>query len=386
MNAPKYHLLLWILIAAWLPIQGIGQQSSDTTNSQQLPTKRDGQHDFDFHIGTWKTHLWRLVDPLTGSNTWVEYEGVSVVRKMWNGCASLFELDVDGPAGHIEGAGLRLYNPQSHQWNLIWASSTDGTMNQPMIGEFTNGRGEFFDQESFNGRAIFARNSFSDITPNSSRFEQAFSDDGGKTWEVNWIAIDTRVKDEADKPSSVRVPSRADSDHTKAETQNSGAEHDAQHDFGFNIGTWETHVSRLSDPLTGSTTWAEYQGTSIVRKVWNGRARLFELKVDGPSGHIEGVGLRLYNPQSHQWNLNWASIYDGTMTQPMVGEFKNGRGEFFDQESFNGRSILARNCFSDITPNSSRFEQAFSNDGGKTWETNWAMTFTRAKDEGDKAH
>jgi hypothetical protein len=93
------------------------------------------------------------------------------------------------------------------------------------------------------------------------------------------------------------------------------------------------------------------------------------------------VGLRLYNPQSHQWSLNWANSADGTMTKPMIGEFKNGRGGFCDQELFNGRAIYVRNGFSQITPNSSRFEQAFSNDGGKTWETNWIMTFKRMKDE-----
>ena len=113
MKALKYHLLLWILIAALVPLQGIGQQSSNTakTNAQQLPTKRDGQHDFDFEIGTWKTHLWRLVDPLTGSTKWVEYEGTSVVRKIWNGRANLVELEVDGAAGHIEGLNLRFTIP-----------------------------------------------------------------------------------------------------------------------------------------------------------------------------------------------------------------------------------------------------------------------------------
>ena len=113
---------------------------------------------------------------------------------------------------------------------------------------------------------------------------------------------------------------------------------------------------------------------------------MFELEVDGPGGRIEGMGLRLYNPQSHQWSLNWASSRDGTLTQPAIGEFKNGRGEFLDHESFNDRAIFARNSFSDVTPNSSRFEQAFSSDGGKTWETNWVMTFTRAKDEANEAH
>ncbi|HYU30022.1 MAG TPA: hypothetical protein VEK83_13400 [Gemmatimonadales bacterium] len=161
----------------------------------QAPRDRDGSHDFDFEIGTWRTQLRRLRHPLSGDTTWVPYDGTSVIRKVWNGKANLVELVVDGPAGRIEGLSLRLYNPQSHQWSLNFANSATGTLSVPTIGEFRNGRGEFFDQEDFSGRAILIRNVFSDITPNSYRFEQAFSDDGGKTWEVNWVAVDTRIPD-----------------------------------------------------------------------------------------------------------------------------------------------------------------------------------------------
>jgi len=162
---------------------------------QQTPTQRDGQHDFDFEIGSWKTQLRRRLHPLTGSTTWVEYQGTTVVRKIWNGRANLVELEVDGPPGHIEGLSLRLYNPESRQWSLNYSNSASGTMSQPVIGEFKNGRGEFFGQDFLNGRAILVRFIISDITPNSCHFEQSFSDDGGKTWESNWIATDTRVKD-----------------------------------------------------------------------------------------------------------------------------------------------------------------------------------------------
>jgi hypothetical protein len=155
---------------------------------------RDGSHDFDFEIGNWKTHIRRLQHPLTGSATWVDYDGTSVVRKIWAGKANMVELEVDGPAGHIEGLSLRLYNPQSHQWSLNFASSAGGMLGVATVGEFRNGRGEFYDHEEIGGRMVHVRNVWSDITPNSCRFEQAFSDDGGKTWEVNWIAIDTRIK------------------------------------------------------------------------------------------------------------------------------------------------------------------------------------------------
>ncbi len=195
----RTFLLLSGFVAALQSVQGFAQSASNShaiaSGQQQTLKQRDGQHDFDFEIGTWKTHLKRLLRPLSGSTTWVEYEGTTAVRKIWNGRANLVELTADGPAGHFEGLNLRLYNPESHQWSLNFANSNSGSLGIPTIGEFKNGRGEFYDQETLNGRAIFVRFVISDITPNSCRFEQAFSDDGGKTWEVNWIAIDTRVKE-----------------------------------------------------------------------------------------------------------------------------------------------------------------------------------------------
>ena len=160
-------------------------------------TVRDGQHDFDFEIGTWHTHVKRLLHPLSGSTTWTEYDGTSVVRKVWDGRANLLELRMDGPAGHFEGLSLRQYNPQAHQWSLNFSNAAAGTMSQPTIGEFHDGRGEFYDQETLGDRAILVRFVISDIRADFARFEQSFSADGGKTWEVNWIATDTRVKEDA---------------------------------------------------------------------------------------------------------------------------------------------------------------------------------------------
>ncbi len=159
---------------------------------------RDGQHDFDFEIGTWATHLRRLKAPLTGSTDWAEYKGTSVVREIWGGRANLVELDVAGPAGRIEGLSLRLYRPQSGQWSLTFASSASGLLATPAIGAFEDGRGAFYSREDLDGRAILSRFVISDITPTSCRFEQAFSDDWGTTWESNWIAVDTRIADPGD--------------------------------------------------------------------------------------------------------------------------------------------------------------------------------------------
>ncbi|HKG47568.1 MAG TPA: hypothetical protein VKB02_12615 [Pyrinomonadaceae bacterium] len=157
-------------------------------------SQRDGQHDFDFEVGTWKTSLRRLQRPLSGSTNWLEYEGTTVVHKVLDGRANLVELKVSGSAGRFEGLSLRLYDPQARQWSLNFANVTDGKLTIPSIGEFKDGRGEFYNQDTYKGRAIFVRFVITKITDDQYRFEQSFSDDGGRTWELNWVAIDTRVK------------------------------------------------------------------------------------------------------------------------------------------------------------------------------------------------
>ena len=101
--------------------------------------------------------------------------------------------------------------------------------------------------------------------------------------------------------------------------------------------------------------------------------------MDGPAGRLEGLSLRLYNPQSRQWSLNFANISDGVLVEPSIGEFKEGRGEFYSHEKYNGRAILVRFVITKIDDDTYRFEQAFSADGGKTWEVNWIATDRRVK-------
>jgi hypothetical protein len=127
------------------------------TPSPAPAAQRDGQRDFDFEAGTWKIHLKRLLHPLTGSTTWVEFDGTSVTRKVWGGNAWIEEFETNGPTGKVEGLTLRLYNPQSHRWRLYWANHKDGILGQPTIGEFNKERGGFYGQEDYNGRSILVR-------------------------------------------------------------------------------------------------------------------------------------------------------------------------------------------------------------------------------------
>ena len=167
-------------------------QTSVGVQSPAVSTAPSGQHDFDFHFGSWKAHNRILLHPLSGSTAWIEAEGTVTVRKIWDGQANLEEIESSNATTHFQGLTLFLYNPASHQWSQTFANCDDGTLGQPLIGEFKNGRGEFFSQELFHGRSILVRFVWSDITPDSHRVEQSYSDDGGKTWEPNFVATLTR--------------------------------------------------------------------------------------------------------------------------------------------------------------------------------------------------
>jgi hypothetical protein len=185
------HLRTFALLIALIfaPLATFAQ-----ADSSPKPAQDAHQHDFDFEFGNWHTRIRRLVQPLTGSDKWMDLDGTSVVRKLWDGRGNLGELDVANPTLHLQGISLRLYNPETQQWSIFWANSKDGELGKPMIGDFKNGRGEFYNQETLRGTAIFVRFIFSDITPTTFRLEQAFSADGGKTWEPNWIATFTKDK------------------------------------------------------------------------------------------------------------------------------------------------------------------------------------------------
>jgi hypothetical protein len=162
-------------------------------------------------------------------------------------------------------------------------------------------------------------------------------------------------------------------------TTASSAPHDGQHDFDWEIGTWDTQLKRLREPLSGKTDWVEYTGTSVVTAIMGGRANLVELDVHGSAGRIAGVSLRLYQPASGQWTLHFANLANGLMTDPMQGAFKDGKGTFYGKDTVNGRAVRVRFLVVPMGAGQWRFEQAYSADGGQRWETNWIAIDSRRK-------
>ncbi|QBD76007.1 hypothetical protein EPA93_08310 [Ktedonosporobacter rubrisoli] len=152
---------------------------------------------------------------------------------------------------------------------------------------------------------------------------------------------------------------------------------DGRTDFDFFMGTWKVHNRRLRERLKGSTSWEEFEGKTVARKILGGLGNFEEFTMERESGAGEGITLRIFNPESGQWSVYLGNNVSGFDPQPAIGEFRDGRGEFYSQEFFAGKSIFCRVIWSAIAQGSWQWEQAFSTDGGKTWETNWISTFER---------
>src|SRR5688500_4176626 len=153
----------------------------------------DGQHDFDWELGSWRSDVRVLADPLSGTEEWLRFSGTSAVRPLMDGRANVVELDISGEAGRIEGLNVRLYEPQADRWSSTFVNMRDGLLTSSVYGGFHDGVGEFYGKDQLDGRPIEVRFLIFRQGPNKARFEQAYSDDGGATWETNWIAVDRRM-------------------------------------------------------------------------------------------------------------------------------------------------------------------------------------------------
>jgi hypothetical protein len=165
-----------------------------TERHSTLPSQaRAGERDFDFLHGRWSIHNRRLRDPLTGSSEWYEFDGRSTEQPVWGGSANLEEYEATLPDGTpLRGLALRLYEVSTKRWTIHWSNSASGTLDEPMVGSFTDGVGTFYGFEDYQGRRVFVRFLWTREGARGARWEQAFSIDGGSTWEPNWVMEFTR--------------------------------------------------------------------------------------------------------------------------------------------------------------------------------------------------
>jgi hypothetical protein len=194
---PMALLAMTCLLASCMPRLCVAQSSQPsgetmTTSETAVP----GLHDFDFLVGQWQVRHRRLKERLANSHEWIEFDGTSVTQKVMDGYALVDDNVLEFPPGGYRAAGLRSFDVKSGQWSIWWLDGRTplGPMDPPVRGRFQDGTGTFLADETFNGIPIRVRFTWSAITPTSCHWEQAFSTDGGATWEMNWAMDFERVR------------------------------------------------------------------------------------------------------------------------------------------------------------------------------------------------
>jgi hypothetical protein len=189
----RREFCLGCLIAAFVGLAGPTNASAQPSASAS-PVLRDGSHDFDFSLGSWRTEITIIKDPFDHPDLVTHMSGAKSARPVWGGKAWIEEVEADGPAGHWEAANLFLYDPAAHQWSQNYVDSSDGRFDAPGIGEYRNGNLEFTWQAMIDGRATLERGLWSDIERNSHTYTVARSNDGGRTWHTSFVARVTRIQ------------------------------------------------------------------------------------------------------------------------------------------------------------------------------------------------
>jgi hypothetical protein len=320
-----------------------------------------GAHSFDFLVGEWRAHHRRL---LPDGSKWVEFDGTMTNRKLLDGSVNVEEHALTSQAdGPYRAVGLRAFDAKTGDWSIWWLDGRypSNPMGKGVVGHFDkDGTGRFYADYEQNGKPMRGRFLWSEITPTSARWEQSSSADGGKTWQPNWIFTLTR---DTKKEAEGRAPApRAD-----------------VHDFDFLVGDWQIHHRYLR----AKDEWTEMEGTVINRPLMGSSANIEEHTFNGAKGTTYGLALRSYDAKKSQWSIWWLDSRDPSrnLDPPMQGHWESGVGKFYGTASLNDKTLPARFIWSVLSPTAARWEQAYSYDDGKTWETNWVMELKRAASE-----
>jgi hypothetical protein len=324
----------------------------DAQEPAQAGINTAGKHGFDFLVGDWHVHHRRIS---AVSKRWVEFDGTCSLRLLMDGHANFEEHELNSPDGFYRAAGLRSFDEKSGMWSIWWLDGRypEGPI-APVQGRFENGIGAFYADYEQDGKPMRGRLLWSHITATSARWQQAASADGGKTWQPNWFM-------ELQRRSNESVHSAA----TK------------KSDFALLTGKWRVQHRYVRMRPEGNE-WVEAHGTCSHRELRDGWANVEEFVTQASGRTNHAVALRSYNPKTARWTVWWLDgRYPSTMEAPMQGHFEHGIGTFYGDTTLGDKPVRVRFIWSDITATSASWQQAYSYDHGKTWETVWIKQLQR---------
>ena len=320
------------------------------------------ERDWAWLLGNWDVWHVRLKDRLAGSAEWQEFAGKSAFWQTMGGLGNVDDNSLALPAGDYRGLSVRAFDPATSSWAIWWLDGRNPEhIDPPVRGGFHDGEGEFIGTDVYKGTPVTVRFRWHEVLGQRPHWDQAFSADGGKTWEINWRNYFTRTA-----PTAKPLP-RLEGDPPQSR------------DWDFLAGTWKVRNRRLRQRLAGSSQWDEFDSVLTNWPVLGGRGNIGDNEFKGPAAPYRGMSLRAYNVERGEW-LSW--WLDGrspaNIGPPLRGKFAHGTGTLLGDDQHDGRPIKVRSQWSRIDSGSARWEQAASVDGGKSWETNWVADFTRA--------
>lgn len=307
--------------------------------------------DFDFLNGHFDVVHRQLIKPLTGSDEWEEHLGTCSARTHFDGAISIDEMQF--PAKGFYGMSLRLFDPVEKEWSIYWINSKTYELFPPVRGRWADGSCWLVGEDEHEGRPILASYRWCDITDSTAHWEQAFSVDGGETWELNWTMDFTRRE---------TAPPRLDLAKPTG-------------DFDFLVGEWDFHNRRRKPALADNAEWYEMDAKLVGYTYFDGAVSFDEGWF--PTEGFRGATFRLYDPVARTWSIHWINSLRGNLETPVIGAFgSDGVGFFEGPDEWEGQPIQVRFVWTPGDQNAS-WEQLFSTDGGQTWISNWQMSHTR---------
>jgi hypothetical protein len=326
----------------------------------RLTTSADGrERDWKWLEGNWNVWHERLRERLVGSTTWDEFGGKCASFPTLGGLGNVDDCLLYLPSGTYRAIAPRAFDPATGTWSIWWLDGRmAGKLDPPVRGGFAGNEGEFQGTDVHEEIPVTVRFRWHETNSERPHWDQAFSTDGGKNWEINWRNYFTRTG-----TAPVSVPLDA------GETVAAEAA-----DWAFLAGQWRArNRKRRAD---GS--WEEFESTLVNRPAMGGLGNFGDNIFEAPSGKYRGVSMRAFDPVTKLWRSWWL---DGRTPRdigpPLRGRFENGVGTLTGEEIVGGRKMQVRSRWSDITANSTRWEQATSSDGAN-WQPNWTAELVRA--------
>lgn len=339
---------------------GIGLATAGRAHASPRAVVPAGDHtaDWAWLVGSWDVRHRRLRERLVGSDDWETFGGRSAFWMTLGGLGNVDDNLVELPAGAYRGLSIRAYDAGSDTWAIWWLDGRDPTrIDPPVRGRFEGEQGIFVGRDTLRGQPIVMRFTWRALHSAEPWWEQAFSGDDGRTWEVNWRNWFTRT-DATPAPLPL-LP-------------------DAPHDWDFLHGQWKAQHRRHRDPFGNKEDWESFEGGMRSWPLLGGHGHIADIGASGDHAQDAAVRVHTFDPKTQEW-LAWRLDLrePGRIDPPERGRFQDGAVTFLSETRHQGRGVLARTTWSPAGPRAARRELALSVDGGAHWATWWTSAFSR---------